>query len=263
MAISANGVTWHLLNASPDLRNQIESTPCLHPRAEPRDSPIASVLLTCAEVDQILGLLLLREMQAFSVYATDSVRDILLRDNSMFQVLHRTPDQVRWRSLVPGTAFDLEPGICVEPFSLKSGYPGFVNAARLSELNPEDAVLGLTINCGNRRLMYLPGLANVNDALLDQMDRCDLLLLDGTFWTDDELIRVRQGARTARQMGHMPISGQDGSLQWLSTLRKPRKVYIHINNTNPILDEDSPEYREVIQAGWEVAFDGMTMNYEH
>lgn len=259
VAVSADNHVWHLLNASPDLRQQIEVAPCLHPREGVRDSPIASVILTCAEVDQVLGLLLLREMQPFTAYATDSVRDILLGDNSIFQVLHRIPDQVYWRSLVPGNGCEIAAGLQVEPISLNGAFPGFVNAERVARLRPDEAVLGLVLKCGGHSMMYLPGVGAIDDALLEQMEQSDLVMLDGTFWSDDELIRVRQGARTARQMGHLPISGPEGSLQRLATLRRPRKVYIHINNTNPILDEDSPEYQAVREAGWEVACDGMTM----
>jgi len=259
VAVSADNHVWHLLNASPDLRQQIEAAPCLHPREGVRDSPIASVILTCAEVDQVLGLLLLREMQPFTAYATDSVRDILLSDNSIFQVLHRVPEQVCWRGLVPGNGCEIAAGLRVEPISLNGAYPGFVSAGRVARLRPDEAVLALALTCGSHSMMYLPGVGAIGDALLERMEQSDLVLLDGTFWSDDELIRVRQGARTARQMGHLPISGPDGSLQRLATLRRPRKVYIHINNTNPTLDEDSPEYRAVREAGWEVACDGMTM----
>lgn len=259
VAVSADNRVWHLLNASPDLRQQIETCPSLYPQEGVRHSPIGSVILTCAEVDQVLGLLLLREMQAFTAYATDSVREIVLSDNSMFQVLHRIPDQVRWRSLVPGAGCEVAAGLRVEPISLGGGYPGFVNAQRVAGLRPDEAVLGLALTCGGHSMMYLPGVAAISDALLERMEQSDLVMLDGTFWADDELIRVRQGARTARQMGHMPISGADGSLARLATLRRPRKAYIHINNTNPILDEDSAEYRVAREAGWEVACDGMTM----
>ena len=260
VAISADRRVWHLLNASPDLRQQIEATPCLHPQEGVRHSPIASVILTCAEVDQVLGLLLLREMQPFTAFATDSVREILLGDNSIFQVLHRIPEQVRWHSLVPRNECEIAAGLRVEPIALGGAYPGFVGAGRVARLRPDEAVLGLVLTCGGRSMIYLPGVAAIGDALLERMEESDLVLLDGTFWSDDELIRVRQGARTARQMGHLPISGAGGSLERLATLRRPRKVYIHINNTNPILDEDSPEYRAVREAGWEVACDGMTMD---
>jgi pyrroloquinoline quinone biosynthesis protein B len=257
--VSADGHAWHLLGASPDLSKQIESNPCLHPRQGLRDSPITSVILTCAEVDQSLGLLLLREMQPFAVYATASVRDILLGDNSMFRMLHRIPGQVEWHAVTPGAPFEVEAGMQVEAIPMGGGYPSYVSADRLARCRPNEAVVGLSVRCGERVMLFLPGVAAIDDALLERMEQSDLVLLDGTFWSDDELIRVWPEARTARAMGHLPISGPAGILERLAALRRPRKVFIHINNTNPILDEESDAHRAVRQAGWEVACDGMTI----
>lgn len=259
VAVSADGGAWHLLGASPDLARQIESNPCLYPRQGLRDSPIASVVLTCAEVDQSLGLLLLREMHPFTVYATASVRDILLEDNSMFRMLHRAPRQVEWRAIRPGEPFEIEPGMCVEAIVMAGGYPSYVGAGRLAVSRADEAVVGLRVSCATGSVLFLPGVPAMDEALLARMGQCDLLLLDGTFWSDDEFIRVWPEARTARQMGHLPISGAGGSLERLAGLRRPRKIYVHINNTNPILDEDSAEYRTVHDAGWEVASDGLTI----
>ncbi len=260
VAVSADGSAWHLLGASPDLARQIEANLCLHPRQGLRDSPITSVILTCAEIDQTLGLLLLREMQPFAAYATASVRDILLEDNSMFRMLHRIPDQIQWRAIAPGAEFAVEDGLQVEPIPLPGGYPSCVSADRLARCRSDEAVMGLSVRCGGRIMLFLPGVPAIDDALMDRMAQSDLLLLDGTFWSDDEFIRVWPDARTARAMGHLPISGPGGSLERLAALRRPRRVYIHINNTNPILDEDSAPYRAVREAGWEVACDGMTIN---
>ena len=252
-----DGRQWHLLGASPDLGRQIEADPCLHPRQDLRDSPIASVILTCAEVDQAAGLLSLREMQPFTVYATASVRDILLEDNSMFGMLHRAPDQVQWRAINPGAAFEVESGFEVQAIPLPGGYPGYVGADRLARCPADEAVVGLSIRCGGRVLLFLPGVPDIDDALLQSMECSDLVLLDGTFWSDDEFIRIWPGARTARAMGHLPMSGPGGSLERLADLHGPRKVFIHINNTNPVLDEDSAEHQAVREAGWEIACDGM------
>jgi len=259
VAVSADGRVWHLLGASPDLGKQIESTPALHPRQGPRDSPIASVILTCAEVDQSLGLLLLREMHSFTVYATASVRDILREDNSMFRMLQRAPGQVQWRAVTPAAPFDVETGMQIEALPMPGGYPSYVSADRLARSRADEAVVGLSIRCAGRTTLFLPGVPAIDDALLARMHQADLLLLDGTFWSDDEFIRVWPEARTARAMGHLPISGPGGSLERLAALRRPRKVYLHINNTNPILDEDGAAYRAVREAGWEVACDGMTI----
>ena len=260
VAVSADGRAWHLLGASPDLGKQIESSPSFHPRQGLRDSPIVSVILTCAEVDQSLGLLLLREMHSFTVYATASVRDILLSDNSMFRMLHRAAGQVEWHSVRPGAPFEVEAGIQVEAIPMGGGYPSYVRADRLAVCRADEAVVGLSIQCGGRAMLFLPGVPRIDDALLARMEQSDLLLLDGTFWSDDEFIRVWPEARTARAMGHLPISGDNGSLERLAALRRPRKVFVHINNTNPILDEDGAEHAAVREAGWEVACDGMTIS---
>jgi pyrroloquinoline quinone biosynthesis protein B len=259
VAVTADGRAWHLLGASPDLGKQIESNPCFHPRQGLRDSPIVSVILTCAEVDQSLGLLLLREMQPFTVYATASVRDILRADNSMFGMLHRVPRQVEWRDITPGAAFEVEPGMQVEAIPMRGGYPSYVSTGRLAQCRADEAVVGLSVHCGGRTMLFLPGVPAIDESLRARMEQCDLLLLDGTFWSDDEFIRVWPEARTARAMGHLPISGSGGTLECLAALRSPRKVFIHINNTNPILDEESGAYRMVREAGWEVACDGMTI----
>lgn len=260
VAVSADGGSWHLLGASPDLGKQIESNPCFHPRQGLRDSPIASVILTCAEIDQSLGLLLLREMHSFAVYATAPVLDILREENSMFGMLNRAPGQVEWHAMVPGAPFDVEAGMRVEAIPMGGGYPGYVSRDRLARSRAGEAVVGLSISCGGRHLLFLPGVPAIDNGLLARMEQSDLLLLDGTFWSDDEFSRVWPEARTARAMGHLPISGPRGSLERLAVLRRPRKVFLHINNTNPILDEDSAAYQAVREAGWEVACDGMTIS---
>jgi pyrroloquinoline quinone biosynthesis protein B len=147
----------------------------------------------------------------------------------------------------------------VEAIPMGGGYPSYVNADRLARCRADEAVVGLSVRCGGRAMLFLPGVPGIDDALLRRMDQTDLILLDGTFWSDDEFIRVWPDAHTARAMGHLPISGPGGSLERLAGLHRARKVFIHINNTNPILDEDSDACRAVREAGWEVACDGMTI----
>jgi len=261
---------WTLLNASPDLRVQIDATPELWPSHKngPRHSPIRDLILTGAEVDQALGLLLLREFHRFRVHATPSVRKILTQDNSMFGALARFAGQVEWHDLPLDRPFSAG-GARLEVIHSCEGFPGFVNAQRAMELNPLEAAIGLLISpeCGagnpagsrlsSRHLAFLPAASSISDALLERLKTCDVLLFDGTFWSDDEPSRIPGITRTARQMGHLPISGEGGSLDRLSTLHHPRKIFIHINNTNPILDDQSPERRMAGDQGWEVAWDGM------
>ena len=263
VAVSSDGISWFLLNASPDLRTQIEANPFLHPRGSVRHSPISGVLLTSADLDQSLGLLLLRELQPLQIFATASIRRILREDNSMFSMLHRTADQARWNDIVPGTAFELSSktgeqlGSECLPVSVATRYPSYVTAKRAADLDPNEAVVGLILQSSSgMRLGYFPAVAHLNQTLLQQLDLLDVLLFDGTFWTDDELIKLQNGRQTAREMGHIPVSSPEGSLDLLSGLRCPRKMLVHINNTNPLLDVTGPEYRQVREYGWEIAEDG-------
>jgi len=263
VAVTNDSQSWFLLNASPDLRLQIEATPALHPRSSRRDSPISAVLLTSADIDQVAGLLSLRELQPFRIYSTPSLRRVLQEDNSVFGMLNRVPNQVSWQEIVPGRSFPLldaagtDSGISCEAFSLATRYPVYVSAQRSATLRPEEALLGLFLESSSgKRLAYMPAVPAIDGLLLQRLESADLLLFDGTFWSDDELIRVQGSGATAREMGHVSVSGADGSLRKLAGLRHPRKVFIHVNNTNPMLDESGPQYREVRDAGWEIAEDG-------
>jgi len=264
VAVSGDGASWFLLNASPDLRLQIEATRALHPRGL-RQSPIAGVILTSADLDQTVGLLSLRELQRYRIYCTPSLRQILRRDNSAFSMLNRIPQQVEWTDIRPGETFPLiamdgqDSGLQCQAFSIGTRYP-FYAAHGGQSYAPDEASLGLIISSREgRRLAYLPAIGDVNEALIACMESADLLLFDGTFWTDDELIRVQGSSSTAREMGHLPVSSEQGSLRRLSGLRKPRKVFIHVNNTNPMLNQAGDAYRTVRNAGWEVAEDGWSI----
>ena len=247
------------------MRAQIEATAELQPRDGLRHTPIESIVLTNADLDHVLGLLLMREFQPLRIYSTRAVRAILTEDNSVFRMLRQFPEQLVWKDIRPGLCFEPETsagaplGIRCEPVSVAWGYPPYVSAERRAGLAADEAVLGLILgpSAGGRRLAYFPGLPEASESWLERMETCDVLLVDGTFWTDDVLVRTRGGGRTAREMGHLPLSGPEGSLARLASLERPRKIFTHINNTNPILDEESPEYRSVREAGWEVARDGM------
>jgi len=272
VAISSDGGSWFLLNASPDLRSQIEANSCLHPRDGLRQSPIYGVVLTGADLDQVLGLLLLRELQPLQIFATDSVRQVVRDDNRMFAMLQRVTNQARWTDITPDNSFVLASAgagkskIRCLPIPLTSRYPSYVPSERAGSLKPQQALLGLVIGTesdtesgSGGRLAYFPVVPRIDDALLEQLESLkstDLLLFDGTFWSDDELIKVQGTGQTAREMGHIPVSSPEGSLQLLAGLRHPRKIFVHVNNTNPMLDESGPEYHQVREAGWEVAEDG-------
>jgi pyrroloquinoline quinone biosynthesis protein B len=259
---SDDGTQWFLLGACPDLRAQIEATPDLQPRKGKRESPIAGVVLANADLDHVLGLLLLREMQPFRIYTMPSIRAVLREDNTVFLMLQRSKNQTVWCDVTPGTIFPLTtPGgaedLHCRAMSVGERFPAYVPVERRNKLPSSDASVGLFVESpSGKRLAFLPAVPAVDEALLQALDAADLLLFDGTFWSDDELIRVVGSGQTARQMGHIPVSSPEGSLRCLAGLRRPRKIYIHINNTNPILNEASPEYHQVREAGWEIAEDG-------
>jgi pyrroloquinoline quinone biosynthesis protein B len=253
VAVSADGIHWVLLNASPDLRAQLNATRALHPREGLRHSPIGAVVLTGAEIDQIAGLLNLRERQAFALYGTPEALAAVAA-NPMFQAL--AADVVTRRSVAPGEPFHPAPGLAAELFTVPGKVPLYLERGE-PELGAETgANVGIEIAAGDARLVFVPGAAAMTSALRARLERADAVLFDGTLFTDDEMIRSRTGPKTGRRMGHMPIDGAGGSLAALAGL-PGRRIYIHINNTNPIHVAGSPERRKVEAAGWEVAADGM------
>jgi pyrroloquinoline quinone biosynthesis protein B len=262
VAVSDDGKSWFLLGASPDLRSQIEATPELQPRDRTSSSPLCGTVLACADLDHVLGLLLLRELQPLNVYATASVSRLLREQNSMFAMLNRAPNQIRWRDMRVGESFQLctpsghQTGITCTSIPVSNRYPAYASNSDPA-LSPDEAVVGLILTSDSgRNVVYAPAVAAITQSLREWLEKADLLLFDGTFYSDDELTRVRGSGDLAREMGHIPVGGDDGSLRQLASLRIPRKRYIHINNTNPMLNEASSEYRSVREAGWELAEDG-------
>ncbi|MGE0224892.1 MAG: pyrroloquinoline quinone biosynthesis protein PqqB [Acetobacteraceae bacterium] len=261
LAVSADGRRWVLVNASPDLRGQIEATPALHANGTPRGSPIAGVVLTAAEIDAIAGLLVLREGHAFAMYG--SAEHLWLLDgNPMFRAL--PPQRVPRRMLplqedVALTDAAGEPlGITVEAFAVTGKPPLFTETGDPPAPTHDGTTIGLRITGdGGGTLAFIPGCAGFTEALRRHLQGVDVLLFDGTLWQDDELQQTGTGTKTGRRMGHMSLNGPDGTLAGLRDLDAGRRILIHINNTNPILMADSPERHAVTQAGWEVAYDGM------
>ncbi len=253
LAVSADSEHWALLNASPDLRTQIQANPDLHPRGDKRGSPISAVLLTGAEIDQTAGLLNLRERSPFTLHATAATL-AAVADNPMFSAL--APDVVTRRAIVPGQRFPLVVGIEAELFLVPGKVPLYLEGDDPDTASESAANVGVEISDGSCRLVYVPGAAAITPAIRQRLDRADVVMFDGTVLTDDEMIRNGTGTKTGRRMGHMPLEGPDGSLAALAGLRA-RRILVHINNTNPILIDGSPERRRVEAAGWEVAEDGL------
>lgn len=254
---------WFLLNASPDVHAQIESFPALHPSSGPdggRAVPLQAVLLTDAELDHTLGLLLLREGRGLVVHATETARDTLYHGTSLLRTLEAYAP-VEWQPVVLEAEVPLGDGLSYRAFDVPTSKQARFGAASGSPAGGKGRVVGyrLTDSGSGRSLVYLPGVQELTAEVRAQLDGCACLLVDGTCWHDDELVRLGLASKTARDMGHLPISGPGGSLEQLSPLPIERKIYIHMNNTNPILLEDSPERRRTEQHGMEVAVDGLEL----
>jgi len=261
VAVSGDGAHWFLLNASPEIREQIERFPGLHPRG-PRQSPIGALVLTNGDLDHTLGLLSLRESHPLAVYASDRVRLGFTEGNVLYRTLERFPGQVTWRPLKLGREEALagvdgrESGLFVEAVAVPGKLP--IHLESTAAPDPEDNI-GLRIREAStgRRLAYFPAAGGLTDAVRDALADADCVFFDGTFWASDELPALGLGTKRAEDMAHLPVGGAQGSLATLRGLAARRRVYIHINNTNPLLRDDSPERAEAEVAGWEIARDGM------
>ena len=261
VAVSADGAAWLLLNCSPEIRQQIEAFPGLHPRG-PRHSPIAAILVTNGDLDHCLGLLSLRESHPLVVYATESVRRGFVEDNVLYRTLERFPGQVTWRTLKLGGDEEIvgpdgrPTGLAVTPLAVPGKPP--IHLEHRAPPAPEDNI-GVRVReqATGRMLAYCSATAAVTDDVRRALDGADAVFFDGTFWSSDELPALGLGTKRAEAMAHLPVGGPDGSLARLAGLRARRRVYIHINNTNPMLRDDSAERAQVDAAGWEIARDGM------
>jgi pyrroloquinoline quinone biosynthesis protein B len=265
VAVSADGRQWVLLNAAPDLRQQINDTPELHPAADggPRNSPIKAVVLTNGDVDAIAGLLCLREGQPFTVYGTGRVLDVLAT-NSVFDVLDAR--LVKRITMAYGQPFAVEGpsgpvGITIEAFPVPGKVPLYLEDAKAgADFGTEvgdTSGLKVTEIASGRHFFFIPGCAKVDEALRARLRGAPLLFFDGTLYTNDEMIAQGLLNKTGERMGHMNMSGSAGSIASLAPLGIGRKIFIHVNNSNPALREDSPERAAVEAAGWEAAYDGM------
>jgi pyrroloquinoline quinone biosynthesis protein B len=247
-----SGTPFVLINASPDLRQQIVATPALQPRGL-RMSPIAAVVLTGGEVDQTAGLLTLRERGPFGLYGTAATLSVLAA-NSIFSVL--AADLVPSHAVKPGIPFGLPGEMEAELFLVPGKAPLYLEGDD-PELEAEtEANVGIEVRAESARLVFIPGAAKLTPAIAGRLADADVVLFDGTLFSDDEMIAAGAGVKTGRRMGHMPVGGPDGTLATLAGLAR-RRILIHINNTNPILIEGSPQRRAVEAAGFELAEDGM------
>ncbi len=264
LAVSADGTNWVLFNASPDLRQQINENHQLHPSDGVRHSPIVAVVLTNGDVDHVAGLLTLRESHPLAVYGTDRVLNVLA-ENTIFNVLN--PQFVDRRQITLGESFepvtkDGRPtGVIVEPFAVPGKvalYKEDVSAGANFGTVEEDTIgVRLSDRKESTHFFYIPGCAALPPDLGGRLEDAPLVLFDGTLWRDDEMVVQKAGIKTGHRMGHLSMSGPDGTIAAFAPLGIRRKVFVHINNTNPVLLADSPERGETEAAGWEIAYDGM------
>lgn len=259
IAVSDTGRDWMLFNTSPDILEQIRQFPSLQPGRSLRDTAIAAIVLIDAQIDHTTGLYMLREhRQPWPVWTTAPVREDLSTGNPIFSVLSHYAG-IDWHEIPLSGHFctDSLPGLQFAALALNSNAPPY--SPRRDHPMPGDNIgMSITDRATGRTLFYAPGLGEMEPSVWAAMQAADCVLVDGTLWSDDEMIRLGASSRSARAMGHLPLSGPDGMLEWLDKLpHATRKILIHINNTNPILNEDSPERAQLTARGIELAEDGM------
>jgi pyrroloquinoline quinone biosynthesis protein B len=256
---------WFLIGASPDLRTQIISTPELSPCPEEAvHPPIAGVFLLSAEVESVMGLLHLREFQNLFVFATPAVQRLIKNECRIFKVLDGASPPVQWQMLSSrgriGCHLSENPGdpatFYYTSVPLGGGYPDFANEDFRRNAAPEEASVGLVLEQDGKKIFIAPWLSG-NSFWSKTAANSDLVFIDATFWSDDEWIQTGRSEKSARTMGHLPLSGPDGLLEQYPRDATGRAILININSTNPILDEESPEHRAVLDAGFEIAYDGL------
>ncbi len=253
--MSGDGEGWFIINASPDLRQQINATPALHPRQGLRHSPIGGVVLTGGDVDVIAGLLTLRERQAFALHATSRIHAVL-DANPIFEVLAR--DVVARPVQALDRPFALDKHLIANLFAVPGKVPLYLESGvEPPPIVVDDTTVGLEITAGSKRLVYIPGCAAMTPELKARIAGADLLFFDGTLWRDDEMVAAGLGPKTGLRMGHMSLSGPEGTMAAFSDVPVGQKVALHINNSNPVLLADSAERATIEAAGWRVAEDGM------
>lgn len=253
LAVTADGVSWAVLNASPDIRQQLSDTPTLHPTGL-RDMPLASVLVTNGDIDHVAGLLTLREMQPFTLFATAGIHEVLSA-NPIFDALNASV--VTRTTIALDDAFELAPGLTATLFAVPGKVPLYLEGDSVQTDLIGDQTVGVKMEGGGTTAYYIPGCALMNDDLRHRLTGADMVFFDGTLWQDDEMVRAGLGQKTGKRMGHMSMSGADGSIAAFVGMDIGKKIYVHMNNTNPVLRPLSAERKEAEAAGWIIAEDGM------
>ena len=258
IAVSENGTDWVLLNASPDIRQQLFEFKAAQPARKLRDTGITSVILMDSQLDHTTGLLTLREGCPMNVWCTEMVHQDLTSGFPVFNMLKHWNGGLQYNQINPKQAFKIDGFENLEflPLIIKSAAPPY-SPHRNDPHDGDNIALIIKDHKTQKQLFYAPGLGKIDDQIMQIMQSSDCVMIDGTLWTDDEMQQTGVGTKTGREMGHLYISGEGGSLSYLNQLSTPKKVLIHINNTNPILNENSSQFAELKANGVEVAYDGM------
>lgn len=258
IAVSENGTDWVLLNASPDIRQQLFEFKAAQPARKLRDTGITSVILMDSQLDHTTGLLTLREGCPMNVWCTEMVHQDLTSGFPVFNMLKHWNGGLQYHEISPKQAFKIDGFENLEflPLIIKSAAPPY-SPHRNDPHDGDNIALIIKDHKTQKQLFYAPGLGKIDDQIMQIMQSSDCVMIDGTLWTDDEMQQTGVGTKTGREMGHLYISGEGGSLSYLNQLSTPKKVLIHINNTNPILNENSSQFAELKANGVEVAYDGM------
>ncbi|MDO7534275.1 pyrroloquinoline quinone biosynthesis protein PqqB [Acinetobacter pittii] len=258
IAVSENGTDWVLLNASPDIRQQLFEFKAAQPARKLRDTGITSVILMDSQLDHTTGLLTLREGCPMNVWCTEMVHQDLTSGFPVFNMLKHWNGGLQYHEINPKQAFKIDGFENLEflPLIIKSAAPPY-SPHRNDPHDGDNIALIIKDHKTQKQLFYAPGLGKIDDQIMQIMQGSDCVMIDGTLWTDDEMQQTGVGTKTGREMGHLYISGEGGSLSYLNQLSAPKKVLIHINNTNPILNENSSQFAELKANGVEVAYDGM------
>ncbi|ABV92199.1 coenzyme PQQ biosynthesis protein B [Dinoroseobacter shibae DFL 12 = DSM 16493] len=256
LAVTADGTSWAILNASPDIRGQLADTPALHPTGL-RDLPLRAVLVTNGDIDHVAGLLTLREMQPFRLFATAGIHEVLA-ENPIFNAVNATV--VPRETIALDAPFELVPGLIATLFPVPGKVPLYLEGETVETDLIGDQTVGVRLQALDSTAYYIPGCALLTDDLRARLDGADTLFFDGTLWADDEMVRAGLGKKTGKRMGHMSMSGPDGSIAAFEGLSIRQKIYVHMNNTNPVLRPSSAEKAQAEAAGWIIGQDGMEVS---
>lgn len=255
LAVSADGENWAILNASPDIRAQLAATPELHPTGL-REMPLRSVLLTNGDIDHVAGLLTLREMQPFTLFATAGIHEVLA-ENPIFSALN--PSVVTRANVELEAPAEIVPGLTATLFAVPGKVPLYMEGETVETELVGEQTVGVELKTATETVFYIPGCALLNDALRQRLHGAALVFFDGTLWRDDEMVRAGLGQKTGKRMGHISMSGEGGSIAAFAGLEIGRKVFVHMNNTNPVLRPDAPERAKAEAAGWIIGQDGLEL----